>query len=414
MPFSLCNAESEFRSYHLLSLMSQHGKFKGDQQAFLSTIQSLRQEVRDSANIQWVLQLRSAFVFGNFARFFSLIKKAPYLLACLSHVYFPQMRSKCLRVMSESIVPGRPAMLEASWLVQTLLLDSEEEALKLGKLHGFESSLDDRGAPAVVLMKGDFVPLPTPVVRYPSKFISSIAPGKRSAVVTSSDNSIVANQPVSEAEKQRRVQEMQRQQEQQMLLLQEERKRQQRALEEAERQRKMQEEEKSKIEAEQRRIALEEEARKERQLEEKRLEERRKQEERIAAEEEARRLAAIEAEKQRIIAEAEEERRRAAEAEAKRLAELERQRREEEERRRKEEEERRRRLIGKLKEAIISKKYWDMWLEETRLRMEERERARLAAINLKSCRVGIVSRGHKRSRVCAACMCLCGMSCTHY
>lgn len=58
--------------------------------------------------------------------------------------------------------------------------------------------------------------------------------------------------------------------------------------------------------------------------------------------------------------------------------------------------------MDKLKEAIISKKYWDMWLEETRYRMKERERARLAAINLKSCRVGIVSRSNKRSRVCAA------------
>lgn len=32
-------AEAEFRAYHLLSLMGQHGKFKGDQQAFLSMLQ---------------------------------------------------------------------------------------------------------------------------------------------------------------------------------------------------------------------------------------------------------------------------------------------------------------------------------------------------------------------------------------
>lgn len=32
-------AEAEFRAYHLLSLMAQHGKFKGDQQSFLSTLQ---------------------------------------------------------------------------------------------------------------------------------------------------------------------------------------------------------------------------------------------------------------------------------------------------------------------------------------------------------------------------------------
>lgn len=33
-------AEAEFRAYHLLSLMGQHGKFKGDQQAFLSMLQA--------------------------------------------------------------------------------------------------------------------------------------------------------------------------------------------------------------------------------------------------------------------------------------------------------------------------------------------------------------------------------------
>lgn len=34
-----CVVEAEFRAYHLLSLMGQHGKFKGDQQAFLSMLQ---------------------------------------------------------------------------------------------------------------------------------------------------------------------------------------------------------------------------------------------------------------------------------------------------------------------------------------------------------------------------------------
>lgn len=43
IPASMCihgmSAEAEFRAYHLLSLMGQHGKFKGDQQAFLSMLQ---------------------------------------------------------------------------------------------------------------------------------------------------------------------------------------------------------------------------------------------------------------------------------------------------------------------------------------------------------------------------------------
>ena len=34
------NVEAEFRAYHLLSLIGQHGKFKGDQQAFISMLQA--------------------------------------------------------------------------------------------------------------------------------------------------------------------------------------------------------------------------------------------------------------------------------------------------------------------------------------------------------------------------------------
>jgi hypothetical protein len=38
-PWLYAPAEAEFRAYHLLSLMGQHGKFKGDQQGFLSMLQ---------------------------------------------------------------------------------------------------------------------------------------------------------------------------------------------------------------------------------------------------------------------------------------------------------------------------------------------------------------------------------------
>lgn len=84
-------SEPEFRAYHLLSLMAQHGKFKGDQQAFLATLQALRAEVKTSPPILWVLQLQRAYACDNYVAFFSLVDRAPYLMACLAHVYFPQV-----------------------------------------------------------------------------------------------------------------------------------------------------------------------------------------------------------------------------------------------------------------------------------------------------------------------------------
>jgi hypothetical protein len=35
--------------------------------------------------------LQRAYAAGNFARFFGLVRTAPYLLACLSHIYFGQV-----------------------------------------------------------------------------------------------------------------------------------------------------------------------------------------------------------------------------------------------------------------------------------------------------------------------------------
>jgi nuclear mRNA export protein SAC3 len=86
-------SEPEFRAYHLLSLMGEHGKYKGDQQAFLSTMQTLRPEVRTSPAVQWVLDLQRAFAANNFVRFFLLVRGAPYLLGCMAHSYFPIVSS---------------------------------------------------------------------------------------------------------------------------------------------------------------------------------------------------------------------------------------------------------------------------------------------------------------------------------
>lgn len=379
-----CPNEAEFRSYHLLSLMSQHGKFKGDQQGFLSTLQSLRQRVRESSSIQWVLRLRSAFAFGNFARFFDLIKQAPYLLSCLSHIYFPQMRAKCLKIMSETVAPGRPVQLETSWLVRVLLLDSDEEALNLAKLHGFESSLNDHSEPSVILVKGDFVPLPTPIERHPSKLISGRAPGKRSQCVVSS-----APAPDDEAllAAERKSQETRRKYEE------EQRERQRLAKEEADRMERLM---KEREEQEQREMER-------RQMEEMRLRQERAERERIQMEEKARKeREMLEALAREEMMRQEKERREREEKEQKEQEE--RMRREEEKRlameRRKAEEERRKYLIEKLKDAILSHKYWNLWLKETRERVLEKERIKRSAMILKGCRVGAsIRHGRKRSYI---------------
>ena len=66
--------------------------------------------------------------------------------------------------------------------------------------------------------------------------------------------------------------------------------------------------------------------------------------------------------------------------------------------RRLEEERRRLHLLGKLREAILARRHWDMWLAETRGRLAERERRRIMKLNLKGCRVGVQIGRAKRPR----------------
>ena len=405
-----CPTEPEFRAYHLLSLMAQHGKFKGDQQAFLSTLQSLRLDVREDERVQWVLKLRNAYYFGNFARFFRLVGEAPYLMACLAHVYFPFMRATCFRVMSETC--ARQQNLEASWLVRTLLLDDAQEALAVAKEHGFLSSLDsgDRD-PVVVLTKGGFEK-PETVVRYPSKAVSAKSGGMRRSdlILTVAEESDEARRARLERLERMRAE---REEERRRARAREEAaeeaaRRQQRELAAREQEREEEEEKRRRARAREE-AAQEEERRRVRALEEAAQEERRRAREREAAEEASRRQQRELAEEARRVAAAEEDRRRVAAAaeELRRQEELRRKRIErlaeeqrllEEARRQKEAEEARRRqyLLSKLREAIVARRHWDMWVSWTQERLAEKERRRITKLNLEGCRVGVLVPQKKR------------------
>ena len=69
--------------------------------------------MRGSSPIQWVLKLQRALAASNFVRYFALVRQAPYLLACLSHIYFGPVRAAaavwvCCGVCS-CVLAGIPA-----------------------------------------------------------------------------------------------------------------------------------------------------------------------------------------------------------------------------------------------------------------------------------------------------------------
>lgn len=56
-------------------------------------LQAMRPEVQQAAPVQLVLRLRCAMADNDYVAFFHLMRRAPYLLACLAHAYFPAVRA---------------------------------------------------------------------------------------------------------------------------------------------------------------------------------------------------------------------------------------------------------------------------------------------------------------------------------
>ncbi|GAB4823215.1 hypothetical protein N2152v2_010261 [Parachlorella kessleri] len=407
------DTEPEFRAYHLLSLMSQHGKFKGDQQVYLGTIKGLRDEVKSSPAVQWVLSLQQAFASSNAVRFSSLTRQAPYLLACLAHIYFPQMRKRVLRMLSETLSPSpaRPAAIELSWLQEVLLLDTLDEAAELATTYGFEV-FTENGIAAALLVKGGFTEPEQPALRRPSQLIRSMAQGARSTVVTTPALPPMSADQLAQFEAQRletrlrqqeaavqaqhaAAAEAQRRQQAELVAAQAAQQAQQEAREQRRREEVMQQvlaqqaaEEQRAREAEaQRQHAIKVAARQQQEVAWRLAQEA----ERRAKEEEQRRW---HAEQARQAAEAQRARQEAAwreaqarEAERRRLAQEEERRLAEQ--RRVEEEKRRRRAVKQ--RMAITRLYFARWRREAAWLAAERARQARVRASLKACRTAAAS-----------------------
>jgi hypothetical protein len=65
-------------------------------------VQTLRQEVRESPAVRFVVSVYSALNSHNFVRFFRFVKQAPFLMASILHRYFGQMRTHALIVITRA------------------------------------------------------------------------------------------------------------------------------------------------------------------------------------------------------------------------------------------------------------------------------------------------------------------------
>ncbi|KAK5890784.1 hypothetical protein CesoFtcFv8_014270 [Champsocephalus esox] len=127
-----CPLEAEFRLYSVLVKLND-----GD---ILREIQQFRDDVRNSPEVKFAVQVFTAVNSNNFVRFFKLVKGASYLASCLLHRYFNQVRAMALKIMNTAhtvgCVPPRSTAFPVEDLVRMLMFRTTDEGTDFIQQYG--------------------------------------------------------------------------------------------------------------------------------------------------------------------------------------------------------------------------------------------------------------------------------------
>ena len=167
-----CDNEPEFRAYYLLLTMDTHGKYRRDKSAHTFALSKMRPEILHSGFVQFAVQLNSAYHEGNFVKFFEVVSRSPYLVACILHAYFVPARRRAIRLLDLGAY-GRGRTVPLSFVQRVLLADSAEEAAQIVNECGLEVRQDPVEG-MVVKVGGRKYVEPEESHRKMSAFISSL------------------------------------------------------------------------------------------------------------------------------------------------------------------------------------------------------------------------------------------------
>ena len=168
-----CANEPEFRAFQILLTMDTHGKYRRDSSAHCFALSKMRPEVLHSDFVQFAVKLNSLYHGGNFVKFFGIVRKSPFVVSCILHAYFNPLRTKAVRLFSAGVF-GKNATLPVSYVKESLLLDTEREAMALLRGFGLEVKRDQSGETVVRVGAKNFVEPKEDVPRKRSAFISAL------------------------------------------------------------------------------------------------------------------------------------------------------------------------------------------------------------------------------------------------
>ena len=170
-------SEPEFQGYRLLANLTNADKL-------LRIVSSLPSPIFHSEPIQFSLDLQSAYLHRNYARFFSLIReKATYLQKCLLCSLFVQVRATALERIFRTMARG--AWYPLSSLVSVLGFNDQDEAQNFVTHYGVGVETDDNGGRGIVKSKDSL--FTHPASPYPRKFSKALigvaVPSKRAVII---------------------------------------------------------------------------------------------------------------------------------------------------------------------------------------------------------------------------------------
>ena len=94
-------SEGEFRAYFLLLQLDTHGSFKREAEPAALRLMGLRPNVVHSPEMRFALEVFTVYRAGNWVRFFRLLDEAPYMAACVMHIFFRKAQAQALKLMNE-------------------------------------------------------------------------------------------------------------------------------------------------------------------------------------------------------------------------------------------------------------------------------------------------------------------------
>ncbi|OQR72885.1 hypothetical protein BIW11_01223 [Tropilaelaps mercedesae] len=116
-----CPNEAEFVAYDILLNLKEGNIAK--------MITDLEPELRRDPLVKLAISAMNAIGGGNYRRFFKIVRQAPYLVACILHRYFIEVRRHAFRVLAKSLSSKGGDMTLAS-LATDLFFNSEDDCAR--------------------------------------------------------------------------------------------------------------------------------------------------------------------------------------------------------------------------------------------------------------------------------------------